>query len=141
MLRVCCVLAPRTPCMHARMCECMYACAHTRHPRAPAPHCSTTHARQPAQVKAAVEAGSLSSADLDRALNRTLAMRFATGQFDPPGSGPWAGLQVSEVRACVCVCVAVCGWQCVCACVRECGVGRHELPCACANRAKERQQN
>lgn len=52
-----------------------------------------------AQVRQAVEAGTLTEPDLDAALTNTLRMRFITGQFDPPSANPWATLPVSTVNS------------------------------------------
>jgi len=51
------------------------------------------------QVKEAVAAGTLTEADLDQALRKTLLMRFITGQFDPPAANPWSSLPVSTVNS------------------------------------------
>jgi hypothetical protein len=56
------------------------------------PHCAAL------QLKPAIEAGLLSTSDIDTAVNRTLAMRFITGQFDAPKLNPWADLPISTVN-------------------------------------------
>jgi hypothetical protein len=50
------------------------------------------------QLKPALAAGLLSPADIDTAVNRTLAMRFITGQFDTPRLNPWGELPISTVN-------------------------------------------
>jgi beta-glucosidase-like glycosyl hydrolase len=50
------------------------------------------------QLKPALAAGLLSPADIDNAVNRTLAVRFVTGQFDAPRSNPWRELPISTVN-------------------------------------------
>lgn len=50
------------------------------------------------QLKPAIDAGLLSPKDIDVAINRTLAMRFITGQFDPASLNPWADLPLTTVN-------------------------------------------
>ncbi|KAF8063677.1 BXL3 [Scenedesmus sp. PABB004] len=50
-----------------------------------------------AGIDAALAAGLVSEADIDTAVNRTLAMRFLTGQFDPPSGNPWGALTTGAV--------------------------------------------
>jgi hypothetical protein len=63
------------------------------------PHCK--HACCSActlQLKPALEDGLLSPADIDAAVNRTLAVRFITGQFDAPQLNPWGDVPLSTVN-------------------------------------------
>jgi beta-glucosidase len=46
-----------------------------------------------------VAAGAVTEADLDKALRKTLEMRFITGQFDPPSANPWGSLPISTVNS------------------------------------------
>jgi hypothetical protein len=52
----------------------------------------------PLQLKPALAEGLLSPSDIDTAVNRTLAVRFVTGQFDSPRLNPWADLPISTVN-------------------------------------------
>jgi beta-glucosidase-like glycosyl hydrolase len=47
----------------------------------------------------ALQSGLLTEADINAALERTYAIRFRTGQFEPPGSLPWAGLGLDVVNS------------------------------------------
>lgn len=53
----------------------------------------TTYAALPE----ALRRGLVSEADLDVALRRLFRLRFLLGQFDPPGSVPYADIQTSEI--------------------------------------------
>ncbi|KAF6262012.1 glycoside hydrolase superfamily [Scenedesmus sp. NREL 46B-D3] len=50
------------------------------------------------ELKPALAEGLLAPSDIDTAVNRTLAVRFATGQFDLPRLNPWADLPISTVN-------------------------------------------
>ncbi|KAI8462979.1 MAG: glycoside hydrolase superfamily [Monoraphidium minutum] len=59
--------------------------------------CDNMNAAQAASQ--AISAGVLAESDVDAALNRTLAIRFRTGQFDAPAALPWAGLGLDVVNS------------------------------------------
>lgn len=51
------------------------------------------------QLTDALAGGLISESDIDTAINRTLTMRFLTGQFDPPDSNSWSNLTLSTVNS------------------------------------------
>eukprot|EP00775_Hariotina_reticulata_P008295 gene8295-8481_t len=51
------------------------------------------------EIKNALSSGKLSQEALDKAISRTLAIRFATGQFDPRERNPWQNLTLAEVNS------------------------------------------
>jgi hypothetical protein len=50
------------------------------------------------QVSSALESGLLGVRDLDAALERTLMVRFKTGQFDHHSANPWRDLKISMLN-------------------------------------------
>jgi beta-glucosidase-like glycosyl hydrolase len=65
----------------------------------PAEHLTWLVAIVPLQIKTALSLGKLSEEALDKAISRTLAIRFATGQFDPRERNPWQNLTLAVVNS------------------------------------------
>lgn len=64
-----------------------------------APTPSAGHPPPPPQIQSALSAGLINTSSLDTAVSRSLAIRFQTGQFDPPSANPWRALQLSSVNS------------------------------------------
>ena len=61
--------------------------------------CGNTSVFSGLQINSALQSSLLGVRDLDEALERTLMVRFRTGQFDPQSLNPWRSLDMSLVNS------------------------------------------